>query len=99
MDKEVRNKKIDALYHKVGLMNNLSKTEVKEIVESVYEMAAKRINELELKEIDTEEEFDKTKTNFIFKYLGKLHTNFKTIKGRKKQSDTFKQINKEKWQK
>lgn len=99
MDREVREKKLERLYHKIGLTNNLSREEVRKIVESPYELAKEVINGLEIKTIETEEEFNQIKTNFLFKYLGKLHTNFKTIKGRQKQSNTFKQINKSKWEK
>lgn len=99
MEKELRERKLEKLYHRIGLMHNLSKEEIKKIAESPYEFAKLRINELDFKEIKDEEQFNSIKTNFIFKYLGKIHTNFRTIKGRKKQSDTFKEINDKKWKK
>jgi hypothetical protein len=99
MEKQLRDKKLEALYHRIGLVNNLSGAEVKKIIESPYEFAKEKINELDLKEVKEETEFELLKTNFLFKYLGKLHTNFKTIAGRRKQSEAFKQINKEKWEK
>lgn len=99
MEKSLRDKKLEAIYHRIGLVNNLSKEEVKKIVESPYEFAKEKINELDLKEIKDEEEFNSITTNFLFKYLGKLHTNYRTISGRKKQSEAFKKINKIKWEK
>jgi hypothetical protein len=99
MESSLREKKLNMLYHRIGLLHNLSKEEVRKIVESPYAFAKEKINDLDVKGIASEEEFNNTKTNFIFKYLGKLHTNYKTIKGRKKQSDTFIQINKDKWEK
>ncbi len=91
--------KIDKLYHRIGLKYNLNKEQIKKIVESPYKFAKEKTDELNLKDIQSEEEFDKLKTNFIFKYLGKLHTSYQSIEGRRKQSETFKQINKEKWKK
>ncbi len=87
MEKELREKKLNALYHRVGLMNNLNATEVKKIVESPYEFAKEKINELDLKEVKEEEQFNVLSTNFLFKYLGKLYTSFRIIEGRRKQRE------------
>lgn len=87
MEKELREKKLHALYHKVGLINNLNATEVRKIVESPYHFAKEKINELDLKEVKEEERFNVLNTNFLFKYLGKLYTSFKIIEGRRKQRE------------
>lgn len=87
-------KGIDILYHKVGLNNNLRDIEVANIIESQYAFVKETIDDLALKDI-TEEEFDKLKTNFIFKYLGKLHTNYNIIKKSKIISETYKKIHKD----
>ena len=87
MERELRDKKLDALYHRVGLLNNLNAKEVKKIVDSPYEFAKEKINELDLKEVKEEAQFTVLKTNFLFKYLGKLYTSFKIIEGRRKQRE------------
>lgn len=95
----INKKKIDKLYHRIGLKYNLNKDQIRKIVESPYKFTKEKTDELDLKEIESEEDFDKLKTNFIYKYIGKLHTSYNAIKGRRKQSETFKQINKKKWEK
>jgi len=72
-------KDILKLYHKVGLATNVRDAFVKEIIESQYKFTREKINELVLKEEITKEEFKELKTNFTFKYLGKLYTNQKLI--------------------
>lgn len=68
------NAKIKKLIHSIGLNNNLSDSEVKKIVESQFEFTYNTIINIEL-EKSQEETLDDIKTNFIYKYLGKLHTN------------------------
>lgn len=91
--------KLEKLYHRVGLKHNLNRAQIKLIVESPYKFTKEMVDELSLKEVESEEEFNLLKTNFIYKFMGKLHTSYKTIAGRKKQSETFKEINRKKWEK
>lgn len=67
------------LYHKVGLETRVRDAFVKEIIESQYKFTKEKINELKFEERITEEEFDKIKTNFSFKYIGKLYTNYRLV--------------------
>lgn len=93
------NKKIKAIYHKVGLDNRLPDKVVQQIIESQYEFIKERITEINFNSINDEKEFNQTKSNFILKYLGKLHTNYATLKKVKKQSNTAKKNNKKRWEK
>lgn len=99
MSKLINDKKLLALYHKVGLMNNLTDAEIKQIAESPYEFTKLKLDILDLDAIETEEDFSKVKTNFIYKFLGKLHTSFAMISRKKKQSETYKEINNKRWKK
>jgi CTP synthase (UTP-ammonia lyase) len=92
-------KQIDALYHRLSLKYNISKEDIKNIVESPYLFTKEKLKEIDVEEIQSEEDADITKTNFMYKYIGKLHTNFNLINRRKKQSEAFKKINKKKWEK
>lgn len=75
-----KNKKLDDLYHKIGLMNHITDDKTIEIIESQYKFMKETIQAIDFKTIEEEEEFNKLKTNFILKYIGKLHTNYKTLK-------------------
>ena len=72
MDK-IQEKKVNDIIHTIGLNNNLRDCEVKEIVESQFRFMYEKIKEMSL-DIMTAEEIDKLKTNFFFKYLGKVYT-------------------------
>ena len=68
--------KVNALIHSIGLNNNLRDCEVKEIIESQFRFTYDKIRSLDLKEKSIEE----IKTNFIYKYLGKLYIDNRTFK-------------------
>ena len=70
MDK-IQEKKVNDIIHTIGLNNNLRDCEVKEIVESQFRFMYEKIREMSLDTM-TAEEIDKLKTNFFFKYLGKV---------------------------
>ena len=74
-------KKVNDLIHSIGLKNNLRDSEVREIVESQFRFTQETIRGLKL----TEENINDVKTNFIFKYLGKLYFDKKQLK--KKNED------------
>lgn len=98
MSKEVQQKHLDKLYHRLSLKYNLSKKQIQEIVESPYLFTKETLADIDVNDIQSEEDADNIKTNFIYKYIGKLHTNFKLINRRRKQSEAFKKINKKKWE-
>lgn len=99
MNKEVQNKKLKDLYHRVGLKYNLNGETIRKIVESPYEFTKVTTDSIDLSKIETEEDFNKTKTNFLYKFLGKIYTSWGLIERKQKQSKAFKLINKEKWEK
>lgn len=72
-------KKIKPLITRLSNKYNLSEKEIEEIINSPYAFTEKTINDLQLKDI-SEEEFNNLKTNFIYKYLGKIYTTYKMIK-------------------
>lgn len=68
--------KVNDLIHCIGLRNNLRDSEVKEIIESQFRFTYETIRGLDL----TEKQIEEIKTNFIYKYLGKLYIDNKTFK-------------------
>jgi murein L,D-transpeptidase YafK len=99
MSQKIQKKKIDDLYHRLSLKYNLSKEEIRQIVESPFEFTQDTLKTIDVNTIQNEEDAANTKTNFIYKYWGKLYTNYKLINRRRKQSEAFKKINKKKWEK
>ncbi len=77
--REIDNKKINKLYHKLGLKYNLEDHVIKEIVESQYGFITEVMKNINVKEINTEEELEDVKTNFLIRHIGRLYTNFKII--------------------
>lgn len=86
-----------SMYHTVGLNNHITDDVAKEIIESPFLFTKGIIDDINLEGI-TEDDFNKLKTNFTYKYIGKLHTNYKAINKIKINSETFKNTHKE-WKK
>lgn len=68
--------KVSDLIHRIGLKNNLRDSEVREMIESQFRFTYETIRSLDL----TEKQIEEIKTNFIYKYLGKLYIDNKTFK-------------------
>lgn len=83
-------KKIKDLIHSIGLLNNLTDNQVKEIVESQFRFAYEQIRKVSYTTL-TEEEIDNLKTNFYFKYIGKIYTDSMIIKHHKNKSQKIKE--------
>jgi hypothetical protein len=77
--KKSDDEKIKQILHRVGLNNNLRDDDVRKIFESQFKFTYDTIRELELKEI-TGEQLDDLKTNFQYKYIGKLFINKEILK-------------------
>lgn len=93
MDK-VSKAKIKKLIHRHALLNNMTDAEFEKLINSPYEFAAEKIKELKLDDIETEEEFDKVKTNFIFTSFFKLVIDFRRIQARNNRRNNInKKIN------
>lgn len=72
-------KDILKLYHKIGLETRVRDDFIKEIIESQYKFTKETINELGFNETISKEEFKDIKTNFTFKYIGKLYTRYDLV--------------------
>lgn len=78
----MRSKKLKPLISKLAKEHNLSEDEINEIVNSPYVFTKETIDELQLKDV-TEEEFSKLKTNFIYKYIGKIYTQYRIVNSKR----------------
>lgn len=83
------NKKLLPEVTKLAKKYGLREDEVLEIINSPYVFTEKTVNALDLKDV-TEEEFNQLKTNFIYKYLGKFHTNYPTIDYNRRRINNLK---------
>lgn len=90
MKNEIDERKVADITHTVGLNNNLMDSQIREIVESQFRFTYKTIKAMNLSEL-TDEEIDNLKTNFYYKYIGKLYTDKEVIARHKKQDEIIKQ--------
>jgi len=79
------NDKVKLLVHKIGLKYNLQDSIINKVISSPYKFTREKITNLDIDKVETEEDFNKLKTNFIYMYLGKLYTNFNIFKKYKAQ--------------
>lgn len=68
----------------VSRKHNLPESIVEEIFNSQFKFFRTTIENTPIKDITLEEEFDKLKTTFYFKYIGKFYTNWSKIEHIKK---------------
>lgn len=91
--------KVDKLIHSIALKYNMSDEDMTNLIGSPYEFAKEKINKLDLKKIETKEELDNIKTNFIFRSFFRLVVEWRTINGKLKQKDNINKENNKKWKK
>jgi hypothetical protein len=96
MKNKVDEDKIKILIHRIGLKYNLQDNIINKIINSPYQFTREIMKALELDNINSEEEFNKLKTNFIYLYLGKLYTNFDKYEKNKKIKEGLIKYNKNK---
>jgi len=65
---------------------NLTEQQVEDIHNSIGLFIRREISKKDFSNIETEEEFNKLKTNFSIPYIGKLYTNFKALNYKRIQS-------------
>ena len=94
---EIDKRKVSALIHKIGLDYNMSDQQIKAIVDSPFLFTYLKIRELDLTEIDDIETLRETKTNFLYKALGKIFISEPLFKRRQKQKLTGINLNLNKW--
>lgn len=75
-NKEIDDKKVKALIHSLGLKYGLQDDVINKIVNSPYKFTRETISNMELEHVQSEEELEKIKTNFIYSYIGKLYIKF-----------------------
>jgi hypothetical protein len=80
MNNKIEDFKVKRIIHTIGLNNNLTDEQVKEIIESQFRFTYQEIKKLKLEGL-SDEEMDNLKTTFYYKYIGKLYTDNKIIKG------------------
>ena len=73
MSKEIYDRKVKDLIHQIGLLNNLTDEQVKNIVESQFRFTYETIRNISLEDMSNEEIL-KLKKVFYYKYLGKIYT-------------------------
>lgn len=70
---------IKLLMHKIGLKNHLVDDVIAKIVNSPYKFTRQTIAELNIDNVNSKEDFNDLKTNFLYKYIGKVYTSYETI--------------------
>jgi hypothetical protein len=84
MSKEINEKKVKDLIHSIGLKNNLTDEQVRNIVESQFRFTYETIKNIPIEELSNEEVTNLKKT-FYYKYLGKLYTTEDIIRKQKEK--------------
>lgn len=93
MSDTINKKKVKAIIHKIGLRHGLPDSVIEEVVKSPYAFAEIKLRELSLMNIESEEELEKTKTNFLFKHLGRLYVKYSSIEGKRNRIKTINKLN------
>jgi len=87
---KVDDKKIKDVIHSIGLNNYLVDSEIKKIVESQFRFTYEKIRSISIEGL-TDEELEKLKTNFTYKYLGKIYTSPDIIRRQQLKNNILKQ--------
>jgi hypothetical protein len=91
--------KVKSLIHKIGLKYHIGDIITNKIINSQYRFVRDKITNLNIEGIETEEEFNKLKKNFIFLYLGKIYASYHTFKrhkAHKEKISNYHSLNKKK---
>lgn len=88
---KIDEKKIKDIIHTVGLNNNLTDNQVKDIIESQFRFIYQEIRKLQLDNL-SDEEIDKLKTTFYLKYIGKIYTNSQIVRGHESRINYLKAL-------
>lgn len=76
----MRNRKLKPVIKKLARKYDLTEDQVNSIIESPYAFTKETLKNLELDKELSREEVSKLKTNFIYKYIGKLYLNINNFK-------------------
>lgn len=73
-------KKVNDLIHSIGLKYNLTDKEAKEVIESQFKFIRETMDKLDIDSKSLEElDFNKIKTNYMVRHIGKIHATEKRI--------------------
>lgn len=89
---------IKLLIHRVGLKHHLVDSIVTKVVNSPYKFTRETIAALDIDSVESKEDFDNLKTNFLYKYIGKLYSSHTAIcnhRSRSKKLIEYHKLNKE----
>lgn len=85
--------KVDRLIHSMALKNNMSDIDMKRLVESPYEFANMKMRKIDLEGVETEEDFNKLKTNFIFPEFIRLVIDYISLEARNNRRKNIDKLN------
>ena len=85
---------VKMLIHRVGLKFNLQDSIVNKIVNSPYKFTKHAIASMDTSSVESEEDFNKLKTNFIYKYIGKVYCTYGILSNHRKRSERFTEYHK-----
>lgn len=83
---DIDDDKINKLIHRIGLEFQMRDADIRSVVNCPYKFTRETISNLSLEGIESEKDFDKLRTNFIYVYIGKLYTSYPIYKKIQKQS-------------
>lgn len=83
--------KLKPILSKLAHEYNLTEKQISKIVNSPYLFTKRTVDELDL-DSKTESEFETLKTNFIYKYIGKLYTSHKVVSYGKKKINILNKL-------
>jgi hypothetical protein len=89
---------IKLLIHRVGLKHHLVDSIINKVVNSPYKFTKETIAALDIDKVKSKEDFNDLKTNFLYKYIGKLHSSHAAIcnhRSRSKKLIEYHKLNKE----
>lgn len=70
---------VKLLIHRVGLKYHMQDSIINKIVTSPYKFTKATIVAMDVESIITEEDFNNLKTNFIYKYIGKVYATYAVL--------------------
>lgn len=89
-------KKIKDLIHSHALKNNMTDDEFRSLVESPYEFTYEKMKDINLEDVESEEDFSKLKTNFIYPGFMRLVIDYIALSARNNRRKNINKINKNK---
>lgn len=85
---------VKMLIHRIGLKYNLQDSIINKIVNSPYKFTKHTIVNMDTSSVTSEEDFNNLKTNFIYKYIGKVYCTYGILSNHRKRSERFTEYHK-----